>query len=187
MASYTRSPLLVSPQKSALLLIDFQDKLLNVMSRTEEIIANALKLIDVCKIMGVPILATEQNPERLGPTNEAIQQALADVQPIGKVEFSCFGSDRFRQALDGLGVSQIITAGVESHVCVSQTVLDGLETFDFFVAADAVSSRTEENCALGIDRAGGGGAVIGSTEMFLYELLEKAGTEQFRAALKSLK
>ncbi len=185
--NYHRSDKMVSPTRAVLLLIDMQDKLLNVMSGKEEVLANALKLVEVCKIMGVPVIATEQNPERLGPTNEAVIGAMEGVTPISKVCFSCFGSDIFRDTLFALGRTQVIAAGVECHVCVSQTVLDGQGSYSFFVAADAVSSRTEENRSLGLERMRQSGAVIGATEMFLYELLEKAGTEHFRAALKHLK
>jgi nicotinamidase-related amidase len=137
--------------------------------------------------MGVPIVASEQNPERLGPTNQEVIEALSGIEPVGKVSFSCFGSDELRSALEKTGRKQVITAGVETHVCVSQTVVDGQKAYDFFVAADAVSSRTNENRQAGLDRCRGAGALVGSTEMFLYELLEKAGTEEFRAALKYLK
>jgi isochorismate hydrolase len=187
MNPYQRSGKMVSPGQSVLLLIDLQDRLLNVMAHKDDVLANSLKLIEIAKIMGVPIVASEQNPERLGPTNPAVIEALQGIQPVGKVHFSCFGSDQLRNGLEKTGRKQVITAGVETHVCVSQTVVDGQGDYDFYVAADAVSSRTDENRRIGLDRCREAGALVGSTEMFLYELLEKAGTEEFRAALKYLK
>jgi nicotinamidase-related amidase len=131
---------------------------------------------------------TEQYRKGLGATMPEIATALAGVAPRDKLAFSACGADGFAEDLEASLATDIILCGVEAHVCVSQTCLDLLDRNSrVFVVADAVSSRTPENARLGLERMRDAGAVIVSTEMVLFELLEAAGTEEFKQVLGLVK
>ena len=132
-------------------------------------------------MLKVPVFATEQYRKGLGATVPEVAVAMAGVTPIEKLTFSACGAAGFSEALRARNVRDAILCGIEAHVCVAQTGLDLLDAgFRVFVAADAVSSRTPENCQLGLERLRGAGAVMVSTEMVLFEWLERAGTEEFK-------
>jgi nicotinamidase-related amidase len=117
-----------------------------------------------------------------------VAAAIPGFAPMEKLAFSACGAAGFVAALEQRKVSEAILCGIEAHVCVSQTCLDLLEKgFRVFVAADAVSSRTPENYRSGLDRMRAAGAVIVSTEMVLFELLERAGTDEFKQILNLVK
>jgi nicotinamidase-related amidase len=117
-----------------------------------------------------------------------IAKAVDGFAPLEKMAFSACGAKGFVEALAARNSSQVLLCGIETHVCVSQTCLDLLDAgFSVFVAADAVSSRAPENHRLGLERMRDTGAVIVSTEMALFELLEKAGTDEFKQILNLVK
>src|SRR5438105_1040273 len=158
---------------SALLVVDIQDRLLPAIFEKERLLQNTLRLIKGASILNVPVLVTEQYRKGLGVTVPEIASAIAGFAPTEKVTFSACGAAGLLPALKAKGVRQVILCGMEAHVCISQTCLDLLESdFNVFVVADAVSSRTPENCRIGIERMRDQGAVIVSTEMVLFELLE---------------
>jgi len=170
--------------KAGLIVIDIQEKLFPAIFEKERLVENALRLIRGARILGVPVFVTEQYRKGLGSTVPQVAQAFSGVSPLEKVAFSSCGAEGFLEALKAKNVSDAILCGMESHVCVSQTCLDLLgQGYNVFVAADAVSSRTAENHRIGIERMRDAGAVIVSTEMALFELLEKAGTEEFKKVL----
>jgi len=170
--------------KAGLVVVDIQERLLPAIFEKERVVQNSLRLIKSARILGVPIFATEQYPKGIGRTVPEIAQAIAGVAPMEKVAFSCCGAAGFVKALRVKGVKDVILCGIEAHVCVSQTCLDLLDKrFRVFVVADAVSSRTPENHRLGVERMRDAGAIVVSTEMILFELMERAGTEEFRQVL----
>ena len=117
-----------------------------------------------------------------------VAAAIPGFAPLEKLAFSACGAAAFLPALKQKKVSQAILCGIEAHVCVSQTCLDLVDQgFRVFVVADAVSSRTPENYRIGLDRMRAAGAVIVSTEMVLFELLEQAGTPEFKQILALVK
>ena len=173
---------------TGLLVIDIQERLLPAMNEPEGVVQNAVRLVKGAAILGVPALFTEQYRKGLGPTVEAITSVVPEFTAIDKLAYSACGAPLFLDTLKGKKVSNVLLCGIESHVCVSQTCLDLLEQdYRVFVVADAVSSRTQENCRIGIDRMRDAGAVIVSTEMALLELCGAAGTPEFKQLLPLIK
>lgn len=168
-----------------LLLIDIQERLLPVIAGREKMVDNIVKLVKFSAIIGMPIVVTEQ--ENLGPTVDEIRREITEFEPIRKIFFDCFSCDEFAERIITHSRKTLLFTGIEAHICVAQTVLHALQKFHAHVVADAISSRTTENHHVALRRMEAGGAVITSTEMVIYELLKKAGTEEFRAALKLVK
>ena len=178
--------------QTVLIVIDVQEKLMPVIDGAAEVVRNIDRLIRGCHILGVPALLTEQYVRGLGSTVEPVRRAFEETtgySPIEKTCFSACGCDAFSAQLATLGRKQIIVAGVETHVCVYQTVEDLLAR-DFFVSviADAVSSRTAQNRELALRRlVASDGAKLSSTEMALFELTVASGTDEFRAISRLVK
>jgi len=174
--------------RAGLVVVDVQQRLLPAIFEKERVVQNVLRLIQGAAILKVPVLATEQYPKGLGPTVPEVATAIPGFAPMEKLAFSACGAAGFVTALEERKVSEAILCGIEAHVCVSQTCLDLLEQgASVFVAADAVSSRTPENYRSGLDRMRAAGAVIISTEAALFELLGRAGTEEFKQVLALVK
>ena len=173
---------------TALVIIDIQGKLWNVMYEKEALLENAQKLAKGMQVLGVPIILTEQNPKGLGPTVPELVQLLPDVKPIPKFEFSCCRNRDFQQALDNLKRKQILICGIESHICVYQTTLALLSSgYEVQVVADVVSSRVVRNREIALTRVQSEGAKLTTSEMALYELLQTAESPQFKEMLKVIK
>ena len=187
MTEIARRPLEVD--QCALIVIDIQEKLLPPIFQKEQLVKNTQLLIRLAGVLQIPVIATTQYAKGLGNTVEEIQTLLPH-QGIDKKEFSCFGSDAFCSTLKRLPGRRntVLLCGMESHICVTQTALGALrEGYLVHVASDAVSSRTEWNWKIGLERMRAAGAVISSTEMIIYELLRGSGTGAFKEMLKWLK
>jgi len=171
-----------------LLVIDVQGKLAQLMHDQTGLFANLRRMIQGAKVLGIPILVTEQYPEGIGPTVPEVAEVLSDTTRISKICFSCCGADEFTSSLTLFDRRQVLVTGIETHICVTQTVLDLLEAdYEVQVVADAVSSRTADNKRIGLERMRDAGAVITSTESALYELLGAASGPEFKAVLKLIK
>jgi nicotinamidase-related amidase len=172
-------------EEAVLVFIDVQGKLHDIMYEKEILDANLETLIHCAHRLEIPILGTEQIPEKLGPTSEPFKSLLSDIPLIPKTAFSCCGESKFLEALQSLAKRQAILIGIETHVCIYQTALDLLAAgFEVIVAADAVSSRAPENKALALDAARGAGAQILPTETILFSLLRDASDPRFKDVLK---
>jgi nicotinamidase-related amidase len=183
-----RESSLLQPDKTGVLVIDLQEPLLAVMWNRQELTANVRRLAEGARILQVPILVMEQNPEKLGATAACIAEALGGQSALAKMTFSGCREQQVMEALEALNRRAWLLCGLEAHVCVSQTALDLLERgYTVQVVADAVGSRVRANWEVGLARARQAGAVITSTEMALFELLERAGTEQFRAVQRLIR
>ena len=173
------------------LFIDIQERLLPVIEGREPLLENLQRLIRGAAILGVPILVTEQYVRGLGPTVEPLRVALDEanaLSPIEKATFSAWRSSEFQTQWRLLGKKQAVVAGIESHVCVYQTVCDLLDNgFAVTVVDDAVASRTARNQEIGVRSMLQEGAKISSTEMLLFELTATSGTDEFRAISKLVK
>lgn len=168
-------------EDTVLVAIDFQEKLLPAMQGAAEVEKNANILISGVKAFGIQRIATTQYAKGLGQTVPGITEALGECQIIDKSTFSCLGNEEFRAALEASGKKSVIIAGIETHICVEQTVLDLIdEGFSVFVAADAVDSRNVRNRDISIERMAAAGAVITSTESILYDLLGGAKAPGFK-------
>ncbi|MEW6347734.1 MAG: hydrolase [Thermodesulfobacteriota bacterium] len=175
-------------QDSLLVLVDVQEKLASAMHNRDAVINNTVKLVQGLRVLEVPILFSEQNPKGLGPTVPEVRQALGDLDAVTKLSFSCCGEERFMKELQALNRKQILVAGIECHVCVYQTVADLINMgCEVQVVADAVSSRTPENKAIGLEKCKDAGAAITSTETAIFELLKKAEGDKFKQILKVVK
>jgi nicotinamidase-related amidase len=179
---------LASKEKSVLIIIDVQEKLFIHMVEKEKLAENLAKLIQFAQIMKIPIILTEQYPKGLGQTIPQVKQFIPNIQLIEKVEFSCFGSQGFREALKKIQAKTLILAGIEAHICITQTAIEGIEDgFKIYVVEDATSSRSLKDKDIAIHRIRQNGGTVVSTEMFIYELLRKAGTVEFKETLKFVK
>ena len=176
-----RNNKLLSRESTALLLIDVQEKILNVMLNKESLIENCIKLIRGFKILNIPIFYSEQYPKGLGPTTHLLLKELEGLSAIQKTTFSCLGAGSLFQRLRDNNVTQVVIAGIESHVCIQQTVFDLLSNdFQVDVCSDAVSSRKENDLNTALARMRNNNAEITTVESVLFELLEDSDTEEFK-------
>jgi nicotinamidase-related amidase len=166
---------------AVLLVVDIQERLAVVMPERERVVANTGHLIAAAKLLGVPVLLTEQYPKGLGPTVPELRTALDPEPAIVKMTFDCCGEPAFAPALEQTGRSTLIVCGMEAHICVLQTVLGLLEAgLAVHVAADAVCSRSPENARIALELLRDAGAVVTCTETVLFQLLGRAGTPEFK-------
>ncbi len=174
---------------TALLVIDIQGKLAQLMYQKEVLFANAQRMIKGAQILDIPIIWTEQVPEKLGPTLPEISQLLVgSATPISKSSFSCCGHQPFMEAFKVLNRHQVLMTGIETHICIYQTALDLLNLgYEVQVVTDAVSSRVLENKQIGLERMKAAGAILTSTEMALFELLQVAEGAKFKEIAKIVK
>jgi len=187
-AEMARRPLEV--EQCALLVVDMQEKLLPPIWEKERLVRNVQLLIRLAGILKIPALVTTQYAKGLGNTLPGIASLLPDTPPIDKQIFSCFGSEVFCSLLKRLPGQRttVLLCGMEAHICVMQTALGALrEGYLVHVASDAVSSRTELNWRIGLDRMRAAGAILSSAEMMTYELLRSSGAPAFRELLPYLK
>ena len=187
-AEMARRPL--DAGQCALIVVDIQEKLLPPIFQKEELVRNSKLLIRATGVLKIPTIMSTQYAKGLGTTVPEIASLLPDTTPIDKTMFSCFGSDVFCSMLKRLPGQRTtaLVCGMESHICVMQTALGALrEGYMVHVASDAVSSRTELNWRIGLDRMRAAGAVISSTEMMMYELMRSSGSPAFKELLPYLK
>ncbi len=183
-----RNPIILKKETTALLIIDLQERILPVIRNYEAVLENTVKLIKGFKVMQLPIYFTEQYPKGLGPTSTIILNELEGYSAIQKMSFSCFDAENLFEELHKKKLSQIVVCGIETHVCVQQTVLDLLANdFQVNLAADAVSSRKEIDYNIALDRMRTLGAEVTTTESILFELLEVCGTPEFKEVSKIVK
>jgi nicotinamidase-related amidase len=187
-AELARRPL--AADQCALIVIDIQQKLLPPIFQKERLVRNAQLLIRAAGILEIPALVSTQYSKGLGDTVPEIASLLGDIEAVDKNLFSCFGSDVFCTLLKRFPEQRktLLLCGMESHICVMQTALAALrEGYLVHVASDAVSSRTEWNWKIGLDRMRAAGAIISSTEMMIYELVRSSSSSAFKELLPHLK
>ena len=187
-AEIARRPL--EAEQCALVVIDIQEKLLPPIFQKEQLVRNSQLLIRAAHILEIPTLVSTQYAKGLGATVPEITSLLPGTEAVDKTLFSCFGSDVFCNLLKRLPGqrSALLLCGMESHICVTQTALAALrEGYLVHIASDAVSSRTEWNWKIGLDRMRAAGAVISSTEMMIYELMRSSSSAAFKELLPHLK
>lgn len=173
---------------SVLLVIDLQEKLMPVIHEGQSVLEQSRKIIQVANLLKVPIVVTEQYPKGIGHTCTEIKNMLGGVSVYEKLTFSGCGADRFQPRWEQLLRHTAIVCGVETHVCVQQTVLDLLERDQqVLVLADAVGSRHTRDYELALQRMNQAGATLTTTESVIFELLGRAGTPEFKEALKLVK
>ena len=183
----------LSRKRAALIVVDIQDRLLPAMpaDTVADMMRNSAILITAADQLGLPIVVSQQYPKGLGGTARPIEDALAKVRGVhrfDKLEFSAAAAPAFAALAPGLGRDQWIVCGMETHVCVYQTARDLVARgWAVHVCADAVSSRTSANREIGLGLMARAGAVITSTEVCVFDLLGRAGSDEFRALSKVIK
>ncbi|VAX17748.1 Isochorismatase [hydrothermal vent metagenome] len=179
---------LLQKEETGIVIVDVQEKLVPVMSRGENVIANIQKSLLLAKCFDLPVILTEQYPKWLGSTVLAIKKSLPSYDPVTKMAFNCCDDNLFNSRVKKSGMKNLILTGLEAHICVFQTCVSLVEKgFVVHVPVDAVDSRTEENRNVGLDLMKAAGAIITSTETVIYQIMKKAGTSEFREMLKVIK
>jgi nicotinamidase-related amidase len=177
----------LTPQNTALVIIDVQEKLMAAMPRRAELLAAVQKLLGAARVLKIPALLTAQYVKGLGPVCLEILEAAPGITPIEKLAFSCCGSEEFVRAMKSLGRQRLIICGIEAHVCVQQTAIDLMEDYFVYVPADAICSRKRHDHKVAVERMRDCGAVITTVESAVFELLREAGTDQFKQILPLFK
>lgn len=173
--------------QSVLLVVDVQEKLVPAMFEAERVTRGVSLLCRVAKQLQIPVVVTEQNPQKLGKTIKSVHRVLDTFTPHEKMRFSAC-TEEVMNDLDLTNKGSVILCGLETHVCISQTALDLVENgFTVFVPQDGVSSRYESDKRAGLERMRSAGVIPSSVEMAIYELLGEADTDDFRALLSHLK
>lgn len=174
----------INANQSMLLIIDLQTRLGPAIERIDDVLAHNHWLIEVANALNVPVGATVQYPQGLGPMEPALAALLPSQQRVEKIHFSAV-ADGCLPKLDGFDRPQIVLTGTETHVCVLQTALDLLQLGkSVYVVEEAVGSRRAQDKSLALNRLQQAGCVIVSREMVAFEWLHRAGTETFRAISK---
>ena len=172
---------------TVMVLVDLQDKLLPAMHNTEALLDSTDRLVRGMLLLEAAILWAEQNPAGLGATSQKIAKHLPG-EAISKMSFGCCGEKKFISSLESLNRKQVVLAGIETHVCVYQTAIELIRRgYQVHVVSDAVSSRTPENKAIGLQLMKAAGASITSMETVLFELMKAADGEKFKELLKIVK
>jgi nicotinamidase-related amidase len=179
---------MLTRENTVLVIVDVQEKLARVMHERERLFEGLRKLIQGARVLDVPIILLEQNPDGLGPTVAPVAEVLEGIEPIVKMSFSGTGEGRFTEALRKTGRKQVLLGGIEAHVCVYQTAADLVQQgYEVQVVVDAVSSRTPENRGIALERIKAAGASLTSVETALLEILGRADDPCFKAILKIVK
>ncbi|MDW8106426.1 MAG: isochorismatase family protein [Armatimonadota bacterium] len=183
-----RSEKLLSRTQSVLVLVDLQDAFLRHIKVAELITEHAQLLVKVGRELNVPIIATTQNATKLGILTAPLSLCLQGVPTFDKLTFSAVAQEGFARHLQSLNRTQVVLAGVETHICVMQTALDLLKAgYSVHVPYDAVASRQKRDWKYALMRLSAAGATITSVESVIYEWLHEAGTDEFRHVLPLLK
>lgn len=179
---------MLDAQQTALVVIDVQGKLARTVSDSQKVVSNVEKLIRGANLFELPVIVTEQHPVGLGPTIEALQGLFSNVSMVEKMTFNACMTPYFVQTMEQAGRRKILICGLEAHICVHQTVYGLLgRGFQVHVASDAMSSRTAWNRNMAIERMRAQGAVISTTEMALFELMQDANDDRFREFARIVK
>jgi nicotinamidase-related amidase len=176
--------------RSCLLVIDPQEKLMPAIHEADKVIKQTALMMRCASILDVPVLATTQYAKGLGPFVPELAELHTRNDYIDKTEFNCFANRAFRERLKSMErqTDTFIITGVEAHICIFQTALGAMEAgFRTWIVTDAVSSRDPGHADEAMELLRQAGAATGPAEMIIYQLLEKAGTQEFRSVLQHIK
>ncbi len=180
--------MLLSSERSVLIVVDVQERLMPAVADGERVVGNVAVLQKAAAALSVPVLLTEQYPKGLGPTVAAVREAVPPDSVFEKITFSSAGAPAFMDRLGALKRPQVVLAGAEAHVCVLQTALALTAAgYAVFLVADATASRVPANVELAVARMRAAGVTIVSTEMVVFEWLERAGTPTFKSLIGVIK
>lgn len=178
----------IKKEHTIALVVDIQERLLPAVDENETILSNNVKLLNGLAALNISVMVTQQYTKGLGETVSAIKEAIPNFSPIEKTSFSCYDEPTFALNLENSGKHTVIISGIESHVCVQQTVIDLLaHGFTPVVIADCVSSRKASDKAVAIERMRQEGAIISTYESILFELTRSAKAEGFKEISKIIR
>ena len=170
------------------MVVDVQERLIPAIHEAAQVVHSCAVLAQAAQIFNIPIIVTEQYPEKLGATVPEITNVLNDYQPISKKQFSAYTPKVIDVLKSTSERRSILLCGVEAHVCVQQTALDLLTNgFDVFVARDAINSRISTDAEFGWQRMISAGAIPVSVESSLFELLQSAAASEFKVIHQLIK
>ena len=173
---------------TVVLVVDVQESHYPHCVRTEETLATMVRVVRAAAVMDVPVVLTEHYPKAFGPTVPALAEALAGAEPMAKISFSCLGDPAIRARVEQLGARRLVLVGAETHICICQTALTGLELgLDVAVVADAVTGRKALDHEVGLARMRAHGVDVLTWEMLVYEWMRRGGTETFKRVLPLVK
>jgi nicotinamidase-related amidase len=179
-----RHPVLANPENIGLVVVDVQEKFTPVLPEFDRIVKSIVALVRGFQEFGLPVIRTEQYPAGLGKTVPAISDCFQEAGASGAVEkmtFSAMQVREFTDSIKAMGVESFVVCGIETHICVHQTVCDMLHAgYRIWVPWDAVGSRDPKNRDVALGRMEKAGAILSSTEMLLFEMAMRAGTESFK-------
>jgi len=183
--------MLITKENTAVLFVDLQERLVPAMNEGEEAIRRSAILSEGAKAMNVPRVFVRQYPKGLGDIAQGLRETMDDLVPFDKIDYSAVKDEAILEKLTELkeqGIENILTCGMESHVCVLQTCIDLVEEgFQPFMVADCSASRTVFDKEIGMRRAMQEGVLLTTVESALFELCAKAGTDEFKAISKLVK
>ena len=179
---------LMPPPAPSWLWSTSQEKFRDLIHGMDQVVENSSRLIRFCEAMEIPIVVTEHYPRGLGATLAEVRRLISPFECIEKIHFSCAGDQGFNEKLKKIGGDQVILCGIETHVCIYQTALDLMrQGKQVAVAVDAVSSCSPADREIGLKRMSEIGVQSMSVQMLMFEILKKAGTEQFKKVAPLLK
>jgi nicotinamidase-related amidase len=183
-----RHPDLANATDSILVVIDAQEKLVRMIHNREQVTETIARMLRFASIFDIPVVLTEHYPKGLGYTVDDVKEAAPAYEPILKRIFSCFGVPEFADALAQSGRKRLLIVGIETHICVSQTVHDALHRgYQVQVIADGVGTRRKEDHEIALARLRQAGAVITTSEALIYEVTLRADTDEFKKVLDLVK
>lgn len=175
---------MLSRQDCGLLVVDVQGKLARIVDDSDMMVHRLCTLIKGAKLLNLPIIWVEQNPAKLGSTIPEVSQLLDELTPFSKVTFNAMASDDIRCAINTSGCNQWLVCGIESHICVYQSVMAmSAAGYEVEVVEDAVSSRDPKHKSIAIEKFRQQGIAISCVEMAIYELLQTSDSDLFKAFL----
>lgn len=175
-------------EESIAMIVDYQEKLMPSIHNHEQVIAKIAQLLTGLKTVGCPVIFTQQYTKGLGMTVPELVETQEEFHYLEKVTYSCLDTEEIKEELRKQNKKTVILAGVEAHICVMQTARDLIDQgYQVCIVTDCISSRTEENRQVGIERMKQEGAYVTSVESVLFELLVKAGTPEFKTISKLIK
>ena len=179
----------LDPDRAVIVVVDLQEAFRAPIFEFDKMVARTAIVVQAARLLNLPVLVTEQYPQKLGATVPEIKSALPEgVAIVDKTAFSCCGASVFVEQLERLRRKQVVLCGIETHVCMSQTAHDLLARgYQVHVLEDCTSSRTRENREIGVAKMRRSGALPSSSEMALFELMVDSKHEQFRAISRMVK
>ena len=184
-----RHPSLLDRKRAALVVIDMQEKFRPIMASFDEVAERIAVMVQGSKLLGIPIIVTEQYPQGLGRTAAEITAHLpTDIQPLEKLTFSSCGVPEFDLQLREKHIEQVILVGIEAHICVSQTAHDLLQLgYQVHLISEAIGARFPPNREVALAKMQRAGTLLSSVEMALFEMMKSSDVAEFKTVQKLIK